>query len=251
VNAGPGTDLDPAKGGGGGRSQIAPIARSVTRSAKRHVRDVQHRLSGLPVPPWRLRSAVPGDFWAVGEEFRGYLVALGGLQPDDRVLEIGCRVGRMAIPLTRYLGSDGSYEGIDDSVAGTDWCSRAISSRFPNFTFRQVADAGVPKEGLPYEDEMFDFVLFGSIGGLAPDVFSACVNEGARVLRRGGSYFGTWYLVRGDSLRPGHPPIACTESEARRRLEDLGLTVEAVHRGDWDGQQPAVSFQDIVIARKG
>ena len=184
-SARPGTDLDPAKEGGGARSQIAAIARSLTRSARRHVRDVQHRLSGAPVPPWRLRSAVPGDFWAVGEEFRGYLVGLGGLQPDDRVLEIGCRVGRMAIPLTRYLGSNGSYEGVDDSVAGTEWCTRAISSRFPNFTFRRVADAGLPKEGLPYEDEMFDFVLFGSIGGLAPDVFSACVNEAARVLRRG------------------------------------------------------------------
>ena len=35
-----------------------------------------------------------------------------GLKPEHRVLDIGCGVGRVALPLTRYLTS-GTYDGFD------------------------------------------------------------------------------------------------------------------------------------------
>lgn len=51
-----------------------------------------------------------GDFKKTGEEFLGYFTNCG-LQPEHNVLDIGCGIGRMAIPLTRFL--KGRYEGFE------------------------------------------------------------------------------------------------------------------------------------------
>ena len=105
----------------------------------------------------------------------------------------------------------------------------------------------------------FDFVTLGAILQLTPEAFDWYLAEAARIIRPGGTYFGTWFLWndrRSDGDRPAGsrtgaaPAIACTEDEARRRLGSLGLTVAAVHRGAWDGYEPSLSHQDLVIARK-
>ncbi len=233
----------------------------------------------MPVPPWSLRSRVPGDFRAVGRAFLGYMVELGGLRPDDHLLDIGCRAGRMTIPLTGYIAPDGAYDAVDDWPEGTVWCQQVITARYPNFHFRQLSMGGLPAgpgateatrpaapgatasapEPLPYADATFDFVTLGAILQLTPEAFDWYLAEAARVIRPGGTYFGTWFLWndgRPDADRPNGsrvgtaPAIACTEAEARRRLGSLGLTVDAVHRGGWDGYEPALSHQDLVIARK-
>jgi SAM-dependent methyltransferase len=262
------------------------VSRRVKRPLKaaagpvvRRIDDARDRRHGIPVPPWSLRSRVPGDFRAVGRAFRGYMVDLGGLRPDDRVLDIGCRAGRMTIPLTGYLAADGAYDAVDDWPEGTAWCQQVITTRYPNFRFRQLSMGGPPPvagatevtrpaaadapapapEPLPYADATFDFVTLGAILQLTPEAFDWYLAEAARVIRPGGTYFGTWFLWndrRSGGDRPAGsrtgaaPAIACTEDEARRRLGSLGLTVDAVHRGAWDGYEPSLSHQDLVIARK-
>jgi hypothetical protein len=48
-------------------------------------------------PPRQLAYYVgKGDFRATGEEFRGHFRDLADLQAEDRVLDIGCGIGRMA-----------------------------------------------------------------------------------------------------------------------------------------------------------
>lgn len=204
------------------------------------------RLRGRPLPPWSLRRQVPGDFRAVGGVFLGHLVELGGLRTDDRVLDIGCRAGRVAIPLTGYLAPGSRYEGVDDWEEGTAWCQRHLTSRAPNFRFKTIG-MGVP-EPLPYEPGSFDFVILASILHLSRPTFDYYLAEAARVLRPGGTYFGTWFLTATGT----HPAmsLACTESEARARLEELGLGAEAIYRGSWDGHRPSLSYQDVVIGHK-
>ncbi len=72
-----------------------------------------------------------GEFRATGEEFLTYFIEIGGLRPSDRVLDVGCGVGRMAVPLTRYLSPEGRYEGFDVMANAVEWCQRHITPRFP------------------------------------------------------------------------------------------------------------------------
>jgi hypothetical protein len=64
-------------------------------------------------PPRSLISVGDGNFEQIGREYMGHFIQLGGLKPHEQVLEIGCGIGRMAIPLTAYLNDDGRYEGFD------------------------------------------------------------------------------------------------------------------------------------------
>ena len=83
-------------------------------------------------------SVGSGDFKAVGLQFRSYFTEFGGLRPDDRVLDVGCGIGRMAVPLTSFLSSKGRYEGFEIVREGVAWCQKNISARFPNFVFRHA-----------------------------------------------------------------------------------------------------------------
>nr|WP_232818547.1 hypothetical protein [Elioraea thermophila] len=47
----------------------------------------------------------------------------------------------MAIPLTRYLSEQGSYEGLDVDAAAIAWCARTITPVYPSFRFRHLAVA--------------------------------------------------------------------------------------------------------------
>ena len=244
------------------RDRVSRPLRVAVRLLRRWFGDAAERRRGRPLPPWSIRSRVPGDFRAVGREFLGYMVELGGLRPDDQVLDIGCRAGRLAIPLTGYLGSQARYEGVDTWAEGTDWCRRTLSSRYPNFHFQGLGlepgrTAGRPghhlePEPLPYEDGRFDFAIVVSIVDSVPDAFGHYLAEAARTLKAGGTYFGTWFLRdgAGSGQVGAAPPIACAESEACDRLAAMGLIVESVYRGSWDGAAPSLTYQDLVIARK-
>ncbi|MGH9423686.1 MAG: class I SAM-dependent methyltransferase, partial [Thermoanaerobaculia bacterium] len=89
------------------------------------------------LPPLRLRFVGIGDFREVGDELKDLLVRFG-LKPDDRVLDIGSGVGRVAIPLTRYRDARGTYDGFDIVRRGVTWCRRHITPRFPTFRFHHV-----------------------------------------------------------------------------------------------------------------
>jgi 2-polyprenyl-3-methyl-5-hydroxy-6-metoxy-1,4-benzoquinol methylase len=86
-------------------------------------------------PPRTLQALVGGgDFEQIGANWLHRLITCGGLLPEDSVPDVGCGVGRLAIPLTSYLTS-GSYEGFDVVPTAIDWCQRHITSRFPRFSF--------------------------------------------------------------------------------------------------------------------
>src|SRR5690349_12650783 len=84
----------------------------------------------LPEPPAEKGCIGDGDHRAIGAEFLGYFVRNGGLGRGERVLDLGCGLGRMAVPLTQYLETSASYDGIDIAADAIAWCREAIESRY-------------------------------------------------------------------------------------------------------------------------
>src|ERR1044072_858241 len=94
-----------------------------------------------PLPPQEMLAMFGGDkaFRQQGQKWVRYFDASCGLEPHHHVLDIGCGVGRVAIPLAAYLSSESRYEGLDIVPARVDWCRQNITPRWPNFHF-SVAD---------------------------------------------------------------------------------------------------------------
>ena len=126
------------------------------------------------------------------------------------MLDIGCGVGRIALPLTRYLSSEGRYEGFDIRGYMIGWCQRNITSSHPNFRFTAVSVASSTRPGeqqaaafrFPYPDESFDFAfasaLFTDLTAGATENYLA---EARRVLRPGGVLAATFNLYNTESLK--------------------------------------------------
>lgn len=65
------------------------------------------------LPPSRMFSGGNGEFKAIGLGVLAELKASCDLAPHHHVLDVGCGIGRIAIPLTQYLSPEGRYEGFD------------------------------------------------------------------------------------------------------------------------------------------
>jgi len=241
------------------------------------------------VPPRRMWFVGGGNFKTGGERLCRQMKECAGPEPDHDVLDIGCGIGKMAVPLTKVLSPQARYEGFDIVEDAVRWCSDHITARHPNFRF-QVVDlfnsrynpaGGDSAAGLrlPYPDDSFDFAFANSIfTHLAPDVVENYVAEAARVLRPGGVFFATyfldppldpadparwttpsaWFGVEHDGYRSvsrwtPEAALAHPERDVRARYARHGFEIAdelGVVHGAWSGRYPgARSFQDFVIAR--
>ena len=235
------------------------------------------------VPPRRLNHAGDGDFEATGNEFLNYFIQIAGLQPGRDVLEIGCGIGRMARPLTKYLAG-GSYVGIDIVPKGIQWCQKEISSRYPQFHF-QLADIQnsmynpkgrftADQYRFPFGDGAFDFVFLTSVfTHMTMPGVENYVREIGRMLRPSGKCLITFFLLNHEAFEhidngrsslgfqflngsyiadPRNPEraVGFEEGYIRERLLDAGLNVQTVRYGGWCGRQAHLSYQDIVVAGK-
>ena len=236
------------------------------------------------VPPRRLLGEDFSEFERIGAEFLGHFTELGGLRPGDRVLDIGCGVGRMAVPLTRHLSASGSYEGFDVGPREVAWCRRAITPRHPGFRFRvlDVRNERYNPDGLPaaevrwpYADASFDFAIATSVfTHLRPADAAAYLAEAGRVLRPGGTLFSTWFLLDDEacaSIAAGRSYFSFAHADGPAAAEDphsfeaavaydlgwvserhaaSGLSIAERRVGEWSGAAEPLTWQDVVVARR-
>jgi ubiquinone/menaquinone biosynthesis C-methylase UbiE len=237
------------------------------------------------MPPRGLSFVGRSDFEQTGREFLGHFTELGGLEPSDRVLDVGCGIGRMAIPLTGYLDS-GSYAGFDVGREMVAWCTRNVTLRHPCFEFiwapvfnRKYNPFGTLSAAefrFPYPDSSFDFAFATSLFThlLAGEV-QHYLAETARVLRPGGRCLLTFFLLTPESeaeiaagraaLPFRHPIEGGLTTDARQPEEATAYRVdevrtmlgnaqlelsEPIHFGSWANASGAPSLQDIIIARR-
>jgi SAM-dependent methyltransferase len=237
----------------------------------------------LPVPPPELTFCGDGDYRAIGTEFLGHFVRLAELRADERVLDIGCGIGRMAVPLTQYLSDAAGYVGLDVVHDGIAWCQQTISVRYPNFDFRHL-DLHHPlynPEGaqnaaqirLPFADGSFEFICLASVlTHVETAVLTNYAREIARLLTPAGRCFVTAFLVNAparDALRRGDSRITIDPDQAGPEYHaDPAAPMAAVAYGEdffiekflrfgkrrirppvygsWSGRASSV-FQDICI----
>jgi ubiquinone/menaquinone biosynthesis C-methylase UbiE len=237
-------------------------------------------------PPKSLIFIGNGDFKKIGEEFLQYFIEIGGLKTTDRILDIGCGIGRMAIPITKYLSKEGSYEGIDIVADGINWCAKKITPKYPNFRF-QLADVfnkhyhpkGKHKASdykFPFEDKSFDFIFLTSVfTHMLPYDMENYLSEISRVLKQDGKCLITFFILNQESLSHidkkqskldfkynygdchienkdlPEDAISYDESFVRNLYEKKALRiVEPIHYGFWCGRGDFLSFQDIIVAIK-
>lgn len=212
-----------------------------------------------------------GDFDEVGRDFCD-LFRRFGLQSTHDVLDVGCGVGRMALPLSRFI-TTGSYVGLDVSKDAISLCRKRIKRDNFSFVHADLKNSAYNDSGrhsaatyrFPFADSSFDFVVLCSVfTHLLKDEIENYTAQIARVLKPGGSCFITWFIM--DDLerpylnfipyrdffvtQPKTPAaaVAYTKEFVRGVCEKNGLTSE-VYLGTW-ARPSGLTYQDIVVSHK-
>ena len=172
--------------------------------------------SDIPMPPLEMIRTVglPSEQDLV-DNGRGTLQAcrrFGHLKPDGRVLDVGCGIGRLAIPLTRFLSPSGSYDGLDVILPMIEWSRAHIAPGRGNFRFHHldVHNAFYNPDGttraseyrFPFPDGSFTLAFLGSVfTHLLPPELERYLSEIARVLQPGGRCLISWFVLENGVLK--------------------------------------------------
>jgi ubiquinone/menaquinone biosynthesis C-methylase UbiE len=164
-------------------------------------------------PPSRLSSFYgKGDAVALGNHMVNSFISIAGLKPDEKVLDVGCGIGRVALPLTGYLGNKGQYYGFDIVPEGIRWCKKNIEPKFPHFHFQQadVYNRFYNPKGrykaseyrFPFNDNTFDFIFLTSVfTHMVIQDMENYISEISRVLKPGGKSFITYFLLNDETRK--------------------------------------------------
>lgn len=159
----------------------------------------------IPIDLMMLTGGGPATFDAISSSHMRNLKQHANLGVGQSVLELGCGIGRDAIPLVGILGPDGKYLGVDIIGRSIDWCASNITARNHNFRFVHfdVRDQIHNPNGkqltqefsLPVEEASIDLVFAQSVfTHLFPPDISHYLREFRRILKPGGLVYATVFI---------------------------------------------------------
>ena len=209
---------------------------------------------------------------------------IAGAKPHDRVLDVGCGVGRVALHFVEFLDSRGHYDGFDTVQVGVDWCNARIARPHSNFNFvhADIYNQQYNPDGLldaasfsfPYENNRFSLVFATSVlTHLLPDDACQYLKETSRVLEPGGRSVVTFFIINDEAryhmmssehcfqptergywtTQPDYPEaaIAFEEENILAMYEKAGLEIQTpIRYGSWSGRDGEVGGQDVILAIK-
>jgi SAM-dependent methyltransferase len=264
-----------------GRAREARAEAARERETKQEVR------RQVMARAWKPGYARNPNYLAARDRFVEQCVDLGKLQPDGRVLDVGCGIGGIAERLVDVLDDrTGSYVGFDVDGRAIEVANDSIAAFNPNFVFEQadVWNSKYNPEGsakpheyvFPHPDDDFDLIVLRSVfTHMLPDEVDHYMGEIARVLKPGGRAMITWFLLTPETLalieeagtkvqhdfgvyrllNPDRPEAAVAFQKTW--VDDLyskyGLVIaEPVHFGSWSkpDADKATAGQDLVTAEK-
>ena len=237
-----------------------------------------------PVPPSHLLAGVgSGDFWQNGFRVAELIRQYADLRNDDRVLDVGCGLGRVAWPLAQSLGEAATYDGIDAVRDYVDWCRGGLGLDPARFRFHHLdvhssfynPGGTIRPETLrfPFDDGAFTLVIAVSLfTHLSAPAAAQYLREIARVLGPGGRLFASFFILDEESRRaietgPTNPPFTVAFAEgmvADAENPDFAIAFDvdwlhhhflatdfrivAYSKGVWR-REGGATHQDLVVAR--
>ena len=235
-------------------------------------------------PPKDLADSIGGQFDKVGYKLVEFFKSHNLISPASSVLEIGCGIGRIAIPLAQYL-TQGHYEGFDIVKRSVNWCDAAITSEHPHFKFKHadIFNKTYNQNGrfsardfrFPYDDKTFDFVFLTSVfTHMLPKDIEHYFDEIARVMKPDSFCLTTWFLLNDESealIQSGQSFLTFDHKLGKCLVADADIPevaiaykeqiVDEFHKsvgmsksqpteyGSWCGRKGTVEGQDICVYR--
>jgi ubiquinone/menaquinone biosynthesis C-methylase UbiE len=240
----------------------------------------------IPVHLMKLTGGGADTFERIAIEHLKILSELVGLSSEQVILEIGCGIGRDAIPLTEIISTRGSYIGIDIYKKSIDWCIKNISEKNKSFKFNfwDIKDEWFNPEGLRVlndfkieaSDNSVDRIFLQSVfTHLLESDIQYYFNDFSRILKGDGKIYATFFIVDKEIISsqstssyitfnhevgPGvwvhdlsQPAIAVayTIDTLEKMAANSGLHIDRVVYGCWSGRSgEIIGGQDSVVLSK-
>ena len=213
-----------------------------------------------------------GDYVEVGRSQVRRLIEHAGLEPSDRILDVGCGLGRTARALRETMSPAGRYDGVDVVRDVVRWCQQNLTRvdrrlRFHHAAVRSVlysphGSIDARQYRFPFEDESFDFVIAESLfTHLAAEEARSYLAEIGRVMRPGATLCvcvpARPSRARGDRRRDeattASPPRAARVDRGSRATAARGrVRRRLVHaRARWRGARARAAGRCGCLARRG
>jgi len=236
------------------------------------------------IPPRHLNISGAGPFRTFGKNTVDLCRQHASLMPDDVVVDIGCGIGRTALALSHYL-TNGEYYGFDVIEFAIEWCRNHIAAQHRNFhfahadifnlTYNPRGKVKAERFVFPYPDAAASFALATSLfTHVLPDTLENYIAQTGRVLKPGGRFLSTWFLLderteramsEGQtsldfqhrfgrhaqaSLHSPEQAVAFPRSDVEKMFEKHGFFIHGNYPGDWTGisDKKIHSMQDLIVA---